>query len=212
MPAPETASTALVPPGQPGPATSASLPAGLPSADTLLRLDAQLCFPLYAATNLLQRLYRPLLAPLGLTYSQYLVMLVLWQQDPSSSPLSVGDLGQCLLLDNGTLTPLLKRMEQAGHLQRHRDARDERRVLIALTQEGRALRSAASAIPVALVERMNLGAHDLQGLAQLQVLSRRFVQSLSHSLCMTPPETTDDLPLTPVTDLSSHLPDMEERP
>lgn len=150
----------------------------------LLKLDTQLCFPLYAATNLLQRLYRPLLTPLGLTYSQYLVMLVLWDRDAAQHPLYVGELGQCLLLDNGTLTPLLKRMERAGHLQRERDPNDERRVLIQLTAEGRALRESAVHVPTTLIERMNMPASEWGSLAQLQHLSRQFVQRLSQSLCM----------------------------
>ncbi len=109
------------------------------SSDDPLRLDNQVCFPLYAATNLLQRLYRPLLAPLGLTYSQYLVMLILWER----APVTVGEIGSCLHLDNGTLTPLLKRMERGGFITRNRDPRDERRVLVAPTPHGRELRAQA---------------------------------------------------------------------
>ena len=98
-----------------------------PGDDPLL-LDRQVCFPLYAATNLLNRLYGPVLKPLGLTYPQYLVMLVLWEEEPQT----VGSLGARLYLDSGTLTPLLKRMEAAGLVSRTRDADDERRVLIGL--------------------------------------------------------------------------------
>ncbi|PWW31736.1 MarR family winged helix-turn-helix transcriptional regulator [Chromohalobacter israelensis] len=94
-----------------------------------LRLDRQICFPLYAATNLMQRLYRPLLTPLGLTYSQYLVLLVLWERESAT----VGELRDCLHLDAGTITPLLKRMERGGLVTRSRDRQDERRVIIALT-------------------------------------------------------------------------------
>ena len=97
-----------------------------------LKLDKQLCFPLYAASNLLVKVYRPLLEPLGLTYSQYLVMLVLWERDS----VSVGDLGHCLYLDSGTLTPLLKRMENSGFINRRRDSNDERRIIIKLTNKG----------------------------------------------------------------------------
>ncbi|MBC58673.1 MAG: ArsR family transcriptional regulator [Confluentimicrobium sp.] len=125
-------------------------PDDTPAVDDLLRLDRQGCFPLYAATNLLQRLYRPLLAPLGLTYSQYLVMLVLWGRDP----VSVGDLCACLHLDNGTMSPLLKRMEQAGFIARQRDPDDERRVLITLTPHGRALREQAEEVPKELARRI----------------------------------------------------------
>src|ERR1700761_624923 len=104
--------------------------------DDPLRLDRQVCFPLYAASNLINRLYRPVLGKLGLTYPQYLVMLVLWEQEPQT----VGGLGGRLYLDSGTLTPLLKRMEAAGLVVRQRDTQDERRVQIALTDKGRALR------------------------------------------------------------------------
>lgn len=113
-----------------------------PGDDPLL-LDRQLCFPLYAATNLLNRLYGPVLKPLGLTYPQYLVMLVLWEEEPQT----VGSLGTRLYLDSGTLTPLLKRMEAAGLVSRTRDAGDERRVLIGLTERGRALRADALHVP-----------------------------------------------------------------
>jgi DNA-binding MarR family transcriptional regulator len=119
----------------------------LPDDGDPLRLDRQVCFPLYAASNLLTRLYRPVLAELGLTYPQYLVMLVLWEQTPQS----VGSLGGALYLDSGTLTPLLKRMEQAGLITRRRDSRDERRVLIDLTEAGRALRTPASRVPETLL-------------------------------------------------------------
>lgn len=142
--------------------------------DDLLQLDRQVCFPLYAATNLLQRLYRPVLAPLGLTYSQYLVMLVLWEQ----TPLSVGDLGERLYLDTGTLTPLLKRMERASLIIRRRDSDDERRVLIMLTQHGSALRKLALNVPRTLARQMEFDPASLEELrtsvqAMVRVLARR---------------------------------------
>jgi len=112
-------------------------------ADNWLALDRQLCFALYGATLAMTKLYRPLLQPLGLTYPQYLVMLQLWQQDG----LTVSALGDQLGLDSGTLTPLLKRLQAAGNVTRQRDAGDERRVLIALTAQGRALRAQAELIP-----------------------------------------------------------------
>lgn len=118
----------------------------LPGTDDPLDLDRQVCFPLYAASNLLNRLYRPILGELGLTYPQYLVMLVLWKRAPQT----VGSLGEMLHLDSGTLTPLLKRMEQARLISRTRDASDERRVLIDLTAKGRALRSQAEKVPAIL--------------------------------------------------------------
>lgn len=113
-----------------------------PGDDPLL-LDRQVCFPLYAATNLLNRLYGPVLKPLGLTYPQYLVMLVLWEEEPQT----VGSLGARLYLDSGTLTPLLKRMEGAGLITRSRDPEDERRVVIGLTERGKALRAEALHVP-----------------------------------------------------------------
>lgn len=116
--------------------------------DDPLRLDRQICFPLYAASNLINRLYRPVLSELGLTYPQYLVMLALWEQ----SPRTVGALGEALYLDSGTLTPLLKRMEQAGLVERRRDPEDERRVQVSLTRDGRALRKRAESVPETLTQ------------------------------------------------------------
>ncbi|WP_037335549.1 MarR family winged helix-turn-helix transcriptional regulator [Salinisphaera hydrothermalis] len=115
-------------------------------------LDDQLCFALYTATHRITRAYRPLLEPLGLTYVQYLVMLVLWE----AAPRSVGELGQALYLDSGTLTPLLKRMEKAGMVTRQRDNNDERRVLIHLTEHGASLKSQARNIQDELLCRMEL--------------------------------------------------------
>ena len=134
--------------------------AGCPSDDDFLRLDQQVCFPLYAASNALTRAYRPVLAPLDLTYPQYLVMLVLWERDG----LSVGDLGQRLRLDSGTLTPLLKRMEAAGLLSRQRASDDERRVEIHLTESGRTLRQAAIAVPPQMLCAMGLSIDELKSL------------------------------------------------
>ena len=108
-----------------------------------LQLDRQLCFALYSSSLAMTRIYKPLLAPLGLTYPQYLVMLVLWEVDG----LSVSQLGQRLSLDSGTLTPLLKRLEALGHIKRRRASDDERRVDIFLTPQGRQLRELALDIP-----------------------------------------------------------------
>ncbi|RRN65101.1 MarR family winged helix-turn-helix transcriptional regulator [Caulobacter sp. 602-1] len=109
----------------------------------VLRLDNQLCFALYGAANRMTRLYRPMLDALGLTYPQYLAMLVLWE----ASPRTVGALGDALDLDSSTLTPLLKRLEAGGLVERARDPEDERRVIVALTDKGRALRDQAVSIP-----------------------------------------------------------------
>lgn len=108
-----------------------------------LRLEDQLCFPLYAAARAVQQRYRPFLSALGLTYPQYLVLLVLWEEDG----LSVRALGERLLLDSGTLTPLLKRLAAAGLITRRRDDADGRVVRIRLTPAGAELRSRAEAIP-----------------------------------------------------------------
>jgi len=108
-----------------------------------LQLDKQLCFALYSSSLAMTKLYKPLLEPLGLTYPQYLAMLVLWEQDG----ISVSALGQRLSLDSGTLTPLLKRMESAGLIARRRASDDERRVDVFLTFEGRTLKREALKIP-----------------------------------------------------------------
>ncbi|MGX1309630.1 DNA-binding MarR family transcriptional regulator [Amorphus suaedae] len=143
--------------------------------DDPLRLDRQVCFPLYAATNLITRLYRPILAALGLTYPQYLVMLVLWE----GTPRSVGDLGRALYLDSGTLTPLLKRLEQAGLVTRRRDPADERRVLVDLTEEGRALRARAESVPATMAEGFDV---DPEALDRLRETVRALVDTLgSHA-------------------------------
>ncbi|HSX65123.1 MAG TPA: MarR family transcriptional regulator [Pseudoxanthomonas sp.] len=117
-----------------------------PPTNLPMQLDGQLCFALYSANLALNKVYRKLLAPLDLTYPQYLVMLVLWQQDQ----LTVSDIGERLFLDSATLTPLLKRLESAGLLTRTRAASDERQVIIALTAAGRALKTRAKAVPEGL--------------------------------------------------------------
>ncbi|WP_417578943.1 MarR family winged helix-turn-helix transcriptional regulator [Pelagibacterium sp.] len=109
----------------------------------ILAPEHQLCFAVYAAGQAFARLYRPLLDPLGLTYPQYLAMLVLWED----RPISVTGIGQRLGLDTGTLTPMLKRLEAAGLVKRTRSATDERRVLVTLTDAGRALKNQARHIP-----------------------------------------------------------------
>lgn len=115
------------------------------------RLDAQLCFALYSTSLAMNKLYRKLLRKLGLTYSQYLVMMVLWERNEQT----VSELGERLFLDSATLTPLLKRMEQAGLLTRTRCANDERQVIIALTPGGDALRHEAAKLPVEIIGATN---------------------------------------------------------
>ncbi|MBE7211546.1 MAG: MarR family transcriptional regulator [Gluconacetobacter diazotrophicus] len=133
-------------------------------SDDPLQIDRMVCFQIYAASNMLTRLYRPILSALGLTYPQYLVMLVLWESHPDYRPRSVGELGTRLHLDSGTLTPLLKRMEQSGLIARTRDREDERRVLASLTEKGRALRQQALPVPDTLTKKLGLSPHDLVGL------------------------------------------------
>lgn len=117
------------------------------SAPQVPRLDGQLCFALYSTSLAMSKLYRKLLRQLGLTYSQYLVMMVLWEKND----LTVSDIGSRLFLDSATLTPLLKRMEQAGLITRTRAASDERQVLIALTAHGDQMRLEAAVLPEAIL-------------------------------------------------------------
>jgi DNA-binding MarR family transcriptional regulator len=115
--------------------------------DAWLALDNQLCFALYSASLAMTKLYKPLLAPLGLTYPQYIVMLALWEEDGQT----VSALGEKLALDSGTLTPLLKRLEAQGALSRERDTADERRVIVRLTPAGRRLKLQARKVPPQIV-------------------------------------------------------------
>ena len=108
-----------------------------------MKLRSQLCFPLYAASRQVIRLYTPWLKPLGLTYTQYVVFLALWERDG----IPVGELCERLTLDNGTLSPLLKKLQQAGYLERTRSPEDDRVVVITLTEAGRALQEKAKDIP-----------------------------------------------------------------
>lgn len=125
------------------PITNAGRPGAAAVSSTSLLLDDQLCFSLYAASLALNKVYRSALAPLGLTYPQYLVMLVLWEGDGCS----VSDIGERLHLDSATLTPMLKRLQLMGLVDRRRAQDDERRVLVRLTASGRALRQQAKAVP-----------------------------------------------------------------
>jgi DNA-binding MarR family transcriptional regulator len=135
-----------------------------PARHPQLDLDAQLCFPLYAATRAVTRAYGALLAGTGLTYPQYLALLALWGAD---GPLTVGELGARLRLDSGTLTPLLKRLESAGHVTRSRDAADERRVRIAVTDAGWRLRDQVADVPLELFSSLGLEADDSTELRRL---------------------------------------------
>ena len=108
-----------------------------------MKLANQLCFPLYAASRSVVSLYTPYLKPLGLTYTQYIVFLVLWEKDG----VTVGEICDRLMLDNGTLSPLLKKMQQAGYIEKKRSEEDDRVVMITLTDEGRALQEKTKEIP-----------------------------------------------------------------
>ena len=116
-------------------------------ADFALQLDNQICFAVYSAAHAFNRVYKPLLDRLGLTYPQYLVMLVLWERDD----VAVKDIGERLFLDSGTLTPLLKRLEAAHLVRRTRSSEDERQVLIALTAQGHALKEKARSVPQSIL-------------------------------------------------------------
>jgi DNA-binding MarR family transcriptional regulator len=122
------------------------------ATDEYLKLDNQLCFLLYGASRAVTQMYQPLLEPLGITYPQYLVMLVLWEEDGAS----VRTLCDRLYLDSGTLTPLLTRLESAGLVRRERSAADARVVDIHLTTEGKKLKRTARAVPEALLCRLGL--------------------------------------------------------
>ena len=136
----------------------------------VLKLDNQLCFALYSASLAMTKLYKPVLAKVGLTYPQYLVMLALWEQDGQT----VSELGERLFLDSGTLTPLLKRLEASGWLKRTRARDDERRVLISLTERGAGLKDQACAIPACMLRATRCAAPEIQTITrQIQALRER---------------------------------------
>ncbi len=127
------------------------------SSDQALKLENQLCFALYSASLAMTKLYKPLLEKLGLTYPQYLAMLVLWENDG----LMVSNIGERLYLDSGTLTPLLKRLEAGGFITRQRDADDERCVRVHLTAAGVALKVDAASIPTCIAAHTQYEMNDL---------------------------------------------------
>lgn len=136
-----------------------------------LSLDRQLCFPLYAASRLMTRIYQPLLEPLGLTYPQYVVLMILWQD----APCSVSHIGERMLLNTNTLTPLLKRLEHLGYVRRSRKSTDERVVEISLTESGAALKERCSGFPDILTETIGL---PHERIAELKRQLDAFVQKL----------------------------------
>jgi DNA-binding MarR family transcriptional regulator len=128
-----------------------------------LKLENQLCFPLYACSKEVVRKYKPFLTPLGLTYTQYIVMMILWEK----SSTTVKDLGLRLFLDSGTLTPLLKKLELDGLIIRQRDSNDERSVIITITGKGLSLREKASDIPSKIGACIPLSPEEVQTLYKL---------------------------------------------
>ena len=140
--------------------------------NAMLQLDNQLCFALYSTSLAMTRLYKPLLGELGITYPQYLALLVLWEQDG----LTVSALGERLFLDSGTLTPLLKRLESTGLVTRLRAVQDERRVHISLTAAGRRLKSGAAKIPGCILSATQCSLPELVALtSQMQSLRQRLL-------------------------------------
>jgi len=140
------------------------------SSDQALQLDHQLCFALYSASLAMTKLYKPMLDEMGLTYPQYLAMLVLWEHDG----VAVSELGERLHLDSGTLTPLLKRLESAELVTRLRDVQDERRVLIRLTAAGRKLKARAARIPGCVLDASQCSVAEAVTLTrQVQALRNR---------------------------------------
>jgi MarR family transcriptional regulator, organic hydroperoxide resistance regulator len=140
-------------------------------ADSTSTLDRQLCFALYNASRAFTNLYRPLLEDLGLTYPQYLVMLVLWERES----LTVKELGSALRLDSGTLSPLLKRLQARGLLTRHRGEQDERSVAVAITEDGRALRQQARGIPGRVVSATGM---EITGAIELRTTLHELTDAL----------------------------------
>jgi DNA-binding MarR family transcriptional regulator len=148
-------------PGKAAGGRKAALPSGVNPGELLL-LDNQLCFALYSASLTMTKVYKPLLADLGVTYPQYLVMLVLWERDE----LTVSEVGERLFLDSGTLTPLLKRLEALELIVRRRSAQDERQVIVSLTPEGRKLRQRALAVPAELLCAAQCTVEEISGLTR----------------------------------------------
>ena len=117
-----------------------------------MKLDNQICFPIYAAARAVTSLYTPFLKPLGLTYTQYILFLVLWEKDG----LTVGEICRRLLLDSGTLSPILKKLRQQGYIEKHQSSADERSFIITLTENGRALQEQAKNIPLQVGKCVNI--------------------------------------------------------
>ena len=143
-------------------------------SDDLLLLDHQLCFPLYACAREIIKLYRPFLDKIGLTYTQYITMMVLWEEQSISSR----ELGKRLFLDSGTLTPVLKKLENSSYVNRSRDERDERNLIVTITEAGQALRSSAERIPGKMASCIPLNSQDA---GQLYTLLYKLLDTLKDS-------------------------------
>ena len=128
-----------------------------------LKLENQLCFPLYACAKEIVRHYKPYLDDIDLTYTQYITMMVLWEK----KEMNVKEIGRCLYLDSGTLTPLLKKLEQKGYIVRHRSKDDERNLIISITAEGEALREKAVEVPAKMGACVNLSPNEAKTLYSL---------------------------------------------
>ena len=128
-----------------------------------LKLDNQLCFPLYACSKEIVRMYKPILDPLDLTYTQYLVMMVLWEEES----INIKDLGKKLFLDSGTLTPVVKKLEAKGYISRNRCLDDERCVIVNLTKEGEKLADTASTVPCKMSQCALLDENDSRELVRI---------------------------------------------
>src|SRR6056297_116716 len=139
-----------------------------------LKLENQLCFPVYAASRLITREYQPFLEKLGITYPQYLVLMVLWEHDG----ISVNEIAKKLILNTNTLTPLLKRMENQDIITRKRAEEDERKVLIHLTKKGKEMRVAAASIPEGLLGKIDNKQFDLNQLVELREILNSLIDQL----------------------------------
>lgn len=137
-----------------------------------LKLENQLCFPLYACAKEVVRLYKPLLDPLELTYTQYIAMMVLWEK----KSLTVTELGRILMLDSGTLSPMLKKMEKTGYVKRERSTSDERNVFVSITREGEELKERAKEVPMKMGHCVKLESEDAM---TLYVLLNKLLKSFN---------------------------------
>ncbi len=147
------------------------MPDQITNADTALLLDSQLCFPLYACAREVVKRYRPFLDDIGLTYTQYIAMMVLWETPCISSR----QLGRRLFLDSGTLTPVLKKLESMGYINRKRDEKDERNLILTLTEAGEALKERAALIPPQMSACIRM---DPQDAIQLYTLLHRLLDTM----------------------------------